>query len=618
MRHLLPFLILCVLGMLGSAGCFFGGDPASEPGAADFQATVDAALARIATPENNPAPTVAASPAARDPVPVTPTPSSPQAVAPNATQVIPTLPPQPVELLSTYLLSNARNWEFATQNSPAVVAQIQRIGWVADGLQTVDEFNAVERMVNIGIQAPETLSVLLDAGGLQNQLRPMDLPALLSLQRMAQDRPERLEQLTHAGWFRDGLTTSESAIVAVLYERSRFLSPEFDAIVADPGILTVELGNTANRAGAVVPIAILRSGPAPPGSPVMDTARVAVPVFEGMFDAPFPTPAVVFHVTEYVAGIAAGTNYQTHITLQTDIDTGARPDFAPHAVFHEIAHYYLYAKPEWYAEGGADFAASFARNTIARTPLETTNFPCYGAVTLSELDLQLANAGGAAQVDPNLWRCNYYLGERLLMSLYHQLGEERFLEGWRALYDHLARDPSYPSQWEFSETDIRVEWLRAGGMQMQPDLEHIWDQWHRGRTAREVQGPPDPSPVDPSLTGINGRIDQAYIALATDGQPVGRFSASDVDGWALLTLKYTYELTGGPQELSLEMVEYFEDGFTNGRRNVTIPVQPQFAGGTQWLSVGPVAPLRWAPGRYWVYVYLEGRKVAEVQFEVTP
>lgn len=618
MRQLLPFMILCVLGTLGSAGCFFGDDSASGPTESDLQATVDAALARIQSSETGPAPTVAALPAAADPIPVTPAAPSPEPIAPIATAVIPTPPPQSVELLSNYLLSHARNWDYATQTSPAVVARIQRIGWVSDGLQTVEEFNAAERMVNVGIQAPETLNVLLDAGELQNQLRPMDLPALLSLQRMAQDRPERLDQLTRAGWFRDGLTTSESAVVAVLYERSRFLSPEFDAIVADPSTLTVELGDTTNRSGTIVPIAILRSGPAPPGSPVMDTARVAVPVFEGMFDAPFPTPAIVFHVTEYVAGIAAGTNYQTHITLQPDIDNGARPDFAPHAVFHEIAHYFLYAKPEWYAEGGADFAASFARNTTTRAPLETTNFPCYGAATLSELDLQLGNAGAEAQVDPNLWRCNYYLGERLLMSLYQQLGEERFLEGWRALYDVLARDPSYPSQREFSETDIRVEWLRAGGMQMQPDLEHIWDQWYRGRASRMVQEPPDPSPVDPNLPGINGRIDQAYIALTTDGQPVARFSASEVDGWALLTLKYTYELTGGPRELTLELVEYYEDGFTNGRRNVSAPVQPQFAGGTQWLSVGPIAPLRWAPGRYWVYVYEAGRKVAEVHFEVTP
>jgi hypothetical protein len=124
--------------------------------------------------------------------------------------------------------------------------------------------------------------------------------------------------------------------------------------------------------------------------------------------------------------------------------------------------------------------------------------------------------------------------------------------------------------------------------------------------------------VDPNLPEINGRIDQAYVALTTDGPPVESFSASDVDGWVYLTLEYTYALSGGSQDLTLEVVEYFEDGFTNGRRSVPVTVQPQHIGGTQWLSVGPTAPLRWAPGRYWVYVYEAGRKVTEVQFDVTP
>ena len=83
-------------------------------------------------------------------------------------------------------------------------------------------------------------------------------------------------------------------------------------------------------------------------------------------------------------------------------------------------------------------------------------------------------------------------------------------------------------------------------------------------------------------------------------------------------MKYSYAISGDPVQLEFEMVEYFEDGFTNGRRRVPVTLNAQHIGGTQWLSVGPTAPLRWAPGRYWVYVYEGGRKVAEVQFDVTP
>ena len=615
MRYPPTWLVLGLVGVIASVGCFFGGAPATEPPDVDLQATIDAALARVAaSPETGPAPTPT-------PLPATAAPTERPAIAPSppvtSATAIPRQPPTATPGPPAFSLSEARNWEFAEQANPVVVAQIRSISWIADGLQTVDEFNAAERMVNVGLDAPEVLSTLLASDEFQNGLRPMDLPALLSLQRMARDRPERLTQLTGAGWFRDGLTTAEAAIVAVLYERSRFLSPEFDATVADPGTLNVELGAATNRSGSIVPIAILRSGPTPAGSPVMAVAQAAVPVFEDMFDADFPSPAIVIHVTDYVAGVAAGTNYQTHVTLLPEIDDNSKPEFAPHAVFHEIAHYYLYAEPVWLAEGGADFAATYARHVTAGAPLEATNYPCDGPSSLSELELLSPNDVEEAQADPGLWRCNYYLGERLLLALYRQLGEERFLQAWRALYAGLAGDPSYPSQHDFTETDIRVEWLRAGGMQMQPDLEHIWDQWYRGRTPTVVDGVPDPSPVDPTLPAVNGRVDQAYVALSVDGQPVNEFSTSDVEGWVYLTLKYSYSISGDPKQLQFEVVEYFEDGFTNSRRRVPVQFESRFAGGTQWLSVGPNPPLRWGAGRYWIYIYESGRKIAEVQLNVT-
>ena len=102
-----------------------------------------------------------------------------------------------------------------------------------------------------------------------NTCRPWTCPLYCLCKGCPGTDPQRLAQLTGAGWFRDGLTDGEAAIVATLYGRSRFQSPEFDAIVADPDILTVAMSTTTNRAGQTVPVVILRSGPAPGGSPVM-------------------------------------------------------------------------------------------------------------------------------------------------------------------------------------------------------------------------------------------------------------------------------------------------------------------------------------------------------------
>ena len=621
MRYIPTILAVLLLAVLLACG---DGEPDDAP---DAQATIDAAVARISatltadatTPAQpaTPAATTASADATATPAavvaasPPTPTPK-PDTPSPTATAT-PVPPPE--------ALTQVRNWDYARQNVPGAVARIAALPWIADGMEGSDEFNAAERLVNIAIDAPETLDVLLNAHSIGERLSPLDLPATLSLQRMAQNRPDRLAQLTRADWFRDGLTDAEAAIVAALYERSRFQSPEFDDIVGNPGVVAVAISATTNRAGESVPIAIIRSDSAPPDSPVMGVAQFAAPFLEEMFDAPLPTPAIVIHVTEHVAGTAAGTNYQTHVTLKPKLDAGAESDFGTHAIFHEIAHYYLYANPAWYAEGAADFAASYARHVADGVPLEVTNSPCAVTTSLRDLELLLPpDAGDAgASVAPDLWQCNYSLGERLLLALYRQLGEERFLQGWRELYRTVAEQPSYPSQFDFqNEIELRVAWLRAGGRLMQPELEHIWDQWYRGVVSPVVDGAPDPTPPEPNLFAVSGRIDRAYLSLTQLGGAVDGFSTRDVDGWVYLTLEYSHHLTGDPQNLNLEVVEYYQDGFAYSRRSVDFAFEPQHSGGTRWISVGPSPPNRWAPGRYWAYVYDNGRKVAEVEFEVTP
>ena len=611
MRRALSIVVIVLVGAVLACG---DGESDADRYA---QATIEAAIARIAstaaTNEPSPdAPTAIAPTAA--PTIATPT-DAPTVTSPavptNTLLPTPTLP-------AVHEITEVRNWQFAEQSAPDVVDTVRAVDWIADGLQNATEFNAAERLLNIGILAPETLDTLLDSHTVGSRLTAFDLPALLSLQRMAQDRPERLAQLTKEPWFRDGLTDSEAAIVAALYERSRFVSPEFDTIVANPESLNVEIRTATNRAGGAVPIAILRSGTIPADSQVMSTSRLAVPLMEDMFDAPFPMPAIVIHITEYVSGVAAGTNYQTHITLKPAIDANEIPEFAVHSVLHEIAHYYLYSNPIWYAEGGADFAASYARNVASGTPIEATNSPCAAAVSLSELEFRLPADPGVNEEDADLSRCVYSLGERLILALYRHLGEERFLQGWREPYQTLAAQPTYPVDYDFPEVELRVAYLRTGGRLMQPELEHIWDQWYRGTASTIVEGVPDPTPPDPSLASVNGRIDSAHVSLTQFGSATDSFSVSEQQGWVFLNLEYSYQVPSGAEKRTWELVEYYQDGYAYSRRSVDVDFEAQYAGGTRWLSLGPTPPHRWAPGRYWAYVYEDGRKIAEVEYEVTP
>ena len=85
-----------------------------------------------------------------------------------------------------------------------------------------------------------------------------------------------------------------------------------------------------------------------------------------------------------------------------------------------------------------------------------------------------------------------------------------------------------------------------------------------------------------------------------------------------LTLEYSYDVSGGPHVVQLGIVEYHEDGFVFNRGTVEVTAGEGYIGGTVWHPVGPSPPDIRSPGQYWIHVYADEQKVAEVSYEVTP
>ena len=94
-------------------------------------------------------------------------------------------------------------------------------------------------------------------------------------------------------------------------------------------------------------------------------------------------------------------------------------------------------------------------------------------------------------------------------------------------------------------------------------------------------------------------------------------SAGSVDDWLQLFLDYSYSV-GSNTEVPLELVDYFEDGFAFNRRTVSFTADTGFIGSLWWLTVGPSPSNQWAEGKYRLHVYNEGRKLVELEYEVTP
>ena len=200
--------------------------------------------------------------------------------------------------------------------------------------------------------------------------------------------------------------------------------------------------------------------------------------------------------------------------------------------------------------------------------------------------------------------CEYSLGERLFVDLYLTLGDERFREGFRTLYLLSELEP------------VGIDQVGEAFRSYDGAASTVISRWYDGTEPHDLSRL-DGGPVDLTLPSISGRIDEAYIVTRTDGPAVSDFSAQDVTDWVYLTLKYSCSVSGGPREVPLEIVEYYEDGFEFNRRSVELIADPKYTGGTSWFSVGS-PPSEWALGHYVVYVYAGERKVADVEYEVTP
>ena len=417
--------------------------------------------------------------------------------------------------------------------------------------------------------------------------------------------------MAHPTIMRGGITDDWAKIVAVLYGASE-RNPRLIDVLLDPNRVTLQERVVNLPRAGIIDLAIIRTGPGAARS--MDLLEHAAYSAESFMAAPFPTKYVALLFENAVPGYAAGVNFGgVHIAVRPeyDVDDGSyEAGFAGHLIAHEVAHYYWSGNSDWIDEGASDFMASVSEHARTGQSVEVTNDPCGYARTIAELE-RLAPVRGEAA-----FTCNYALGERLFLDLHRGLIDFRFRNGFRDLYrlSQVEDDDDAPG------TAVGLDHLKtafaAAADIAAPVVDVIANRWYYGTepygtSARDI------SPVDPNLYTVNGRIEQAYVAAARNGPPTSRFSARAGAGWVWLFLDYDYAVSA-PREVELELVDYFEDGFVFDRRTVSFTAQPRYSGGWWWNPVGVSPSKRWAEGRYWVYVYHEGRKVAEVEYEVTP
>jgi hypothetical protein len=649
-------LALALMLMMTVAAC---GEEAPTP-KADVPATIASALARLDATATAAAPAPAdsgeppahtfptsqplqAGNSADAPAPTQPaTPSGQGTEQPDTRTATPEPTQETVPAADALVpLEDLQNWPYLQQD-PLSATAIEALAWVADGVYE-SEAESVEELINLGAFYPYILFTALsypwvadgvtgqerdvveslhaiaqrDSGSAEtigsmpflNSLEPADYAAMRSLRQLAFFEPDTFRRMLAHPSLRPGITDEWAKIVAMASGVQR-VNPGLINTLLDTNRISLEQRTLQLPESGETLLLILRTGPGAARS--MDLLETAVRQAEQFMGEPFPTNYIGVLFGDAVIGSAAGVNVGTHIAIRPkfDVDDGSQEaDFSGHVIAHEVAHYYWNGNADWIDEGASDFLASIVENVRTGKPVSVTNQPCAAARNIRALESLNVNR------DSNAFDCNYALGERLFVDLFLSMGNAAFRQGFRTLY--LASEVA-DSAGDMRGTPVGIGQVTASfrASSDQAVVDTVVRRWYDGTAPYDIHRR-DTGAVDPTLPGINGRIDAAYISTTQRGPTTVSFSASATNDVVWLNLDYSYQLAFGSRDVNLTIVEFYEDGFETRRRDNTISADAGFIGGNTWYSIGPASTQRWATGRYWVYVYDGDRKVAEVGFEVT-
>ena len=492
-------------------------------------------------------------------------------------------------------------------------AKALSFAWVADGVSG-EEIEAVRNLSLIAQTDGGAAARIADMPFLQT-LEAADIAALDSLSDIAYFATDRFADVMSRPTLRDGVTDTEAPIVAMLFGTLQYGEPHMVDALLDPDMTAIERRTAVLPLAGAVDLAIVRSRPG--AARGMDLLENAVREAESLMGAPFPARYVGLLYEDAVPDFAGGVNFGTHMAIRPryDADDGGHyAAFAPSVIAHEAAHYYWSASADWIDEGMAEMTAAAIENRRVGTPMNAANAPCAFAKGVMALE-NLAPERGEPAFD-----CNYSLGERLFVDLLRTMGEDAFWDGARDLYA-ASRALSAASPNDESAGAGIVEVRQAFGADSGGAAETL-ARWYEGTGEYDISRL-DASPTKIRFAALNGQITRARLSLESgaDGAAAASFSPSDIQDFAWLVIDYSYHhVTGDPEKVTLEIREFYEDGFEFGRRSVEVSADPQRSGSvwTYSFPVGADERDLWAAGRYWAFVYEGGDKVAEVSYEVTP
>ncbi len=473
---------------------------------------------------------------------------------------------------------------------PNLATKIENLPWIADGISTYELWAASGL---IGLALAGYGDSLLD---LPWVIEGRIHPALESLSSLEEHYPEVLDRIMAHPNISDGITEQEAKTIAPLYLMTS--NPDLQNALLDPDRVSLEERIIELALSGERELTIIRTRPGM--DLTMDLLERSVRNIEEFMGVPFPRQQLIFFFEE---GRSGGGNWLIgHVSIGADEQSLSEERMLA-LLTHEASHYYWNGRTHWTREGAATFFESITRNTPNGT---LDQAPCALHRTIGELD----DRGDDRSVP---WNCYYSLGERLFHDLYRNMDETNFRLAFRRLYLHTVFNDSFDERGSDAPviSHVKEAFTTYASGETTAIVERVISRWYDAGELHDLSGIDD-SPVEAGITAIAGRILQASLSHSRGGAPVSTVAVEgDRNTGLYLNLEYSYEHTGGPDRLPIEIAVSFEDGFEFRRMRTNLPLPVDSARRTHsiWL------PRAEALGRYWVQAYWEGQKIAETTFE---
>ncbi len=485
---------------------------------------------------------------------------------------------------------------------------IRALPWIADGIDAI-ELQGLEGLLGLANEDEDTFSFVMEQPWIEDE---RFFPALQSLALLAYTgHYDELETIRSHPAIRDGISEDEVAILATLFG---VVAQEFKPEMIDTllgGDARVEKRTFTTPLSDDLSIYIIRTQPGMDRT--MDLIEQSVRVQEEFMDIPWPSKSIIylfsdrFSFSTSLPTKSASLVSPIYESPDIELDRVLRM-----AAFHSGGAYW-HAGEIWVDAGGSYLAVAIALQDEFGWPVEPRFGLCPHDESLRE-DIS----------------CYNHSGSRLFLDLYYQLGEKRTRDALKRMYfqslyieDVASHCSSF--RWE-GFCQLEAAFMHGATSQEAAIVEQVTRRWYSGVVSFESRphSLEDTTPVEPLDANVGITIDDIWVSGEPDGEPVDSFPVSDIPvnqtESLYLGLDYTLDSSARDSDLQLEVVLFArEDGFTYGRRHVTLDIDPDY--GSHQTASFRLGTRYWIAGRageHAVYVYHEGVKIGEIPFDVVP